>query len=187
MKRTWAFSLLVGFLLALGLTVAAEAARVRVVHRGHRTRVTVRAGFPLHRRLPHVYVRAPRVAIRVTPRVFLPPLIFPAVVVAVPPALELREWRETEEVDDEWTEFTLNVDRHGKRMLLEITEGAARVSFVEVVFENGDAQVVDFDDKVRATGLYDLLDFADGRKVDHVRIVARAAKDESEIGVILLK
>ena len=169
------------------VTTAADAARVRVVRRPHRTTVTVRAGFPLHRTLPHVYVRAPRVAVRVTPRVFLPPVVFGATVVAIADA-DTQVWhqRETLAADDEWTDLTLNVDRRGSRLVLQIEDGAARLSFAEVVFDNGEAQVVDFDDEVHAPGVYSLLDFKDGRKVDHVRVVAKAEGERSGLTLRLI-
>lgn len=172
---------------AATLASAADAARVRVVHRGHRTRVVVHRGFPIHRTLPHVYVRAPRVAVRVTPRVYLSPVVFGATVVAVSER-DAQVWRDSEqlEADDEWTEFTLNVDKRGTRLLLEVQGGPAQISFAEVVFENGDTQVVDFADGAHPPGIYSLLDFKDGRKVDHVRVVAKAEDDESQIGLRLL-
>jgi len=176
-------------ILALStLASAADAARVRVVRRPHRTTVTVRTGFPLHRRLPTVYVRPARVAVRVAPRVYLAPVVFAPAVVPVP-AADLQVWRDHEglEREDEWTDFTLNVDSRGTKLLLEVTEGDARISFAEVVFDNGDAQVVDFDDRVHEPGLYSLLDFRDGRKVDHVRVVAQAEDEESEIALRLLR
>jgi len=85
----------VGFLLVSFLTLgaAAEAARVRVVHRPHRTVVTVHRGFPIRRTLPRVVVRTPVVAFRVAPRVFLPPLVFRSVVVAVAPLPDLVLWQ----------------------------------------------------------------------------------------------
>ncbi len=36
-------------------------------------------------------------------------------------------------------------------------------------------------------GLYPLLDFADGRKVDHVRMVARARSDEAKVALKMEK
>ncbi len=59
--------------------------------------------------------------------------------------------------------------------------------WAEVVFENGDAQVVDFAEKTHGPGLYELLDFRDGRKVDHVRMVARAKGDEARITLLIEK
>jgi len=97
-------------------------------------------------------------------------------------------WNGAETLDREegWTDFTMNVDRRGTGLLLEIDRGSAQVSFAEVVFENGDAQVVDFNDHVHATGVYSLIDFKDGRKVDHVRVVAKADSPESVIRLHLL-
>ncbi len=186
MKRVLA----VAGLLALTLgpvAPSAEAARVRVVHHGPRTRVTIRTGFPIGRSLPRVVIRTPRVAIRVTPRVFLPSVVFGAVVVASLSASEPRAWHEEETLtrNEGWTEFTMNVDARGTRLLLDITGGAAQISFAEVVFENGEAQVVDFNDRTHKLGIYTLLDFKDGRKVDHVRMVAKASGASTTIGLHL--
>lgn len=184
MKNT----LLVGLLLGASVLTAgsAEAGRV-VVRKGARTtrvRVTVHPGFPIRRSLPDVVVRAG--VVRVVPRVYLAPVAFRAAVVSLPAT---RAWNgaETLEREDGWTDFTLNVDQRGTGLLLEIDRGSAQVSFAEVVFENGDAQVVDFNDRVHATGVYSLIDFKDGRKVDHVRVVAKADSRESTIRVHLLK
>jgi hypothetical protein len=54
------------------------------------------------------------------------------------------------------------------------------------VFDNGETQVVDFNDHVHRTGIYSLLDFRNGRKVDHVRIVAKADTSASEIRMYLV-
>ena len=54
------------------------------------------------------------------------------------------------------------------------------------MFENGETQVVDFNDHVHRTGTYSLLNFRDGRKVDHVRIVAKADRDDTDITVHLV-
>ncbi len=185
MRRFLAVSLLV--LSTLPVADPAGAAGRRVVHPGRRTVVTVHRGFPLHRRLPHVYVRTPVVAVRTTPRLFLPPVVFGTVVVAAP-ARDAGIWFGEEKLDrdDGWTELTLNVDRRGNRLLLEIDQAPARISFAEVVFENGEAQVVDFDDRVHAPGTYALLDFKDGRKVDHVRVVAKTEAAASALSLYLL-
>ena len=185
MKRTTALALLITAF------VVADASAGRVVvrrgPRGHvtRVRVTTHAGFPLHRTFPNVVVRGP--VVRVAPRVYLAPLTFRAAVVTLP-APSARVWSEAEtlEREDDWTDFTINVDRRGKGLVLEFDRGAAQVSFAEIVFDNGDAQVVDFNDRVHASGVYSLLDFADGRKVDHVRIVAKADTKESVIRLHLI-
>ena len=165
------------------VTTSMDAARVRV-RRGPagRTHVTVTRGFPIRRELPMVVVR-PGVTVRVAPGTYLAPVVFGAVVVASLPGAGHQVWRGTEVLsrEDGWTDFTMNVDKRGAQILMQIDRGAAQVSFAEVVFENGDAQVVDFNDKVHRNGLYSLLDCRDGRKVDHVRIVAKSDTAESLI------
>ncbi len=182
MRRLVAMSLLVLFAAA----GAAEARRVkRVVVRGPRVKVTVRTGFPIRRTLPAVVVR-PAPVVRVTPRVYLPAAVFTAAVVAtIPPGVD---WRRSESLDreDGWTDFTMNVDRRGRQLLLQITDGPAQLNFAEIVFDNGDTQVVDFNERVHRTGTYSLLDFKDGRKVDHVRIVAKSSGDDTQITLHLV-
>ena len=172
---------IVSLLVVLSLVATADAARRRVVVRGPRRTVVVHTGFPIRRTLPAVVVR-PGVVVRVAPRVYLAPVVFAATVVTLPAVVD---WHGTEVLDrdDGWTDFTMNVDRRGRNLLLQIDRGAAQVSFAEVVFENGETQVVDFNDHVHRSGTYELLNFADGRKVDHVRVVAKADRDETEITV----
>jgi hypothetical protein len=128
------------------------------------------------------------VTVRVAPRAFLSPVAFGAVVVHTRPEPKRVVWHDAETLDrdDDWVDFTLAADRRGDRLFLDVDRGAARISFAEVVFDNGDAQVVDFDDEVYATGYYALLEFKDGRKVDHVRIVAKARAPATTIGVDLV-
>jgi len=182
MKRT-VFVFLVAATIGLAVTEPAQAARVRV-RRGPagRVHVTVQSGFPIRRELPVVVVR-PGPAVLVAPHTFLAPVVFGAAVVASLPPSNHQVWKRTEvlEREDGWTEFTMNVDRRGDRLLLQIDHGAAQISFAEVVFENGSTQVVDFNDHTHRTGLYSLLDFRDGRKVDHVRVVAKSDTLRSEI------
>jgi hypothetical protein len=177
--------------LLLGVSVlsldSAYARRVVVRRQGRvtRVRVTVHPGFPIRRTLPNVVVRS--ATVRVAPRVYLAPVAFAAVAVGASPA-RARAWsgEETLAREEGWTDFTMNVDRRGGGLLLEIDRGTAQVSFAEIVFDNGDAQVVDFNDRVHAAGVYSLIDFKDGRKVDHVRVVAKADSTESVIRLHLL-
>lgn len=188
MKQRIAFALLAA--LSLLPFADAEAARVRVTKthtaRGTRTRVTVTRGFPIRRTLPNVVVRGP--VVRVAPRTYLAPVTFGAVAVATLPPASSRAWvgNEVLEREDGWTDFTLDVDRRGSRLILDVGRGAAQISFAEVVFENGETQVVDFNDHVQRTGSYSLLDFRDGRKVDHVRVVAKADTSASNIRLYLV-
>jgi hypothetical protein len=178
------------FLIVLALSSAAppaRAAHLRVVHHPHRTVVRVGVGFPVRRTLPRVVVRTPVVAVRVAPRVYLPRVAFTATVVAAPVAAAVA-WQNTQALvrSEEWTDFTYNIDRRGTGLLLDIERGPAQLSFAEVVFENGESQVVDFDDGEHKIGVYSLLDFKEGRRVDHVRVVAKANADGTTVGVHLL-
>jgi hypothetical protein len=185
--RGWRVRLLVILMLAASVPDGL-AARVRVVHRGPRGRIVVRPGFPLRRTLPLAVVVAPRVAVRVAPLRYLPPIVWAPVVVALP-AAHVLAWEDAEELSkaDGWLDFTLNADARGRKLFLEVAGGTAQLNFAEVVFENGDTQVVDFNEAPRGPGLYSLLDFADGRKVDHVRMVARSDSETAKVALRLLK
>jgi hypothetical protein len=179
-----------GFTSVAPAFTPAASARVRkvVVKRGpHRTRVVVHRSWPLRRPLPVVVVRPARRAVVVAPALFLAPVVWTAAVVTLPDR-DRVVWEDAETIakDDDWTEFTLNVEDRGERLLIEVA-GRAQLNFAEVVFDNGDAQVVDFDEKTHGSGVYSLLDFKDGRKVDHVRMVARAKSDEARIVLRMVK
>lgn len=173
--------LFAALVITLMFVETADAARVRV-RKGPagRTRVTVTAGFPIRRTLPTVVVR-PAPVVRVAPRTYLAPVVFTAAVVATIPGSNVWRASEALEREDGWTDFTMNVDRRGDRMFLQVDRGAAQISFAQIVFDNGDAQVVDFNDRTLGTGVYSLIDFRDGRKVDHVRVVAKATSRETEL------
>lgn len=187
MKRVLAIALLAVTTL-VPIAMDLEAGRVvRTTRTRHgrvtRVRVTVRPGFPIRRTLPNVVVRP--YAVRVAPRVYLGAVAFTAVAIATIPH---GAYAGSEELDQEdgWTDFAIDLDRRGSGLLLEVEKGPAQISFAEVVFENGEAQIVDFDDHIHTRGVYTLLNFKDGRKVDHVRVIAKAEGDESRIRVHLL-
>ena len=186
MKRLFAFTLLL--VLGLQMVEPAFAARRVVVRRGprgHRTTVVVHRGWPIRRAARVVVVRPSRVVVRVTPATYLAPVFFTGVIVAAAsaPAADILAWEDAEtiEKEDDWTEFTLNADSRGTKLWLEVKEGRAQFDWAEVVFENGDAAVVDFKERTHGEGLYSLLDFRDGRKVDHVRLVARAKTESARV------
>ena len=180
MKRIFLGLLLMSGMLSLGSP--ARAAHVRVVHRGpHRTRVVVTRGFPLRRGLPVVVVRPVRGTVVVRPAVYLAPVVWPATVVSLPgPALLVWEDSETLFKEEDWTELTFGVNDRGRQLYVQV-DGNAQLDFAEVVFDNGDTQVVDMSERVREPGIYSLLDFRDGRKVSHVRLIARAKSDEARL------
>ncbi|MGN6187241.1 MAG: hypothetical protein ACTHQM_26695 [Thermoanaerobaculia bacterium] len=180
------------FILATLIPFAptADAARVRVrTRRGNvvRVRVNTHPGFPIRRTMPNVVVRGP--VVRVAPRVYLSPIAFTAVAIASLPPARARAWESSETLDREegWTDFSLDVDRRGTKLLLDIDGGSAQINFAEIVFDNGEAQVVDFNDRAHKRGTYELLDFRNGRKVDHVRMVAKANDEDVEIKVVLVQ
>ncbi len=186
-------SALTGFVLlsTLGIVEAdAQRRRTVVVRRPvHRTRIVVRPGHPIRRVfLGSVVVRAARRAVLVrAPLVFLPALVWaPAVVVL--PARDHLVWEDSEtlERDEEWVDSNFGVDGSGTALFLQV-DGRAQLGFAEVTFENGDVQVVDFNDSTHDPGLYDLLDFRDGRRVMTVRILARSESPETVLRVYLRK
>jgi hypothetical protein len=171
--------------LTLQSVAPADSARRVVVRRGphRRTVVVVHRGWPLRRPLRAVVVHPARVTYRVAPAVFLPMVVWTGAVVATAPPHDVLVWEdgETLNADEDWSEFTLNCDARGTKLWLEVANGKAQFDWAEVTFENGDARVVDMKEWTRGPGLYPLLDFADGRKVDHVRVVARAKGDEARV------
>jgi hypothetical protein len=185
-------SLALAALLGLSLVAPelAEARRVRVVHRGphRRTVVVVRPGHPIRRAMHTVVYRRPNVVVRVAPAIFLP-LVFWHPVVVVRPAADAMAWQDAETLfpEEDWAETVFDSDQRGRQLFLEVQSGKVQFDFAEVVFENGDTQVVDFANGVRGPGFYLLLDFKDGRKVDHVRLIARAKSDESRIALVMEK
>lgn len=178
-------------LLATLPTESSSATRRRVVRRGPhaRTVVVVHRGWPLRRAPRAVVVRPARVAWRVAPAVFLAPVVWAPVVVATRPVGDGLAWEDAETLDkeDDWTEFSLNADSRGRKLYLDLGAGKAQLDWAEIVFENGDTQVVDFAEKTHKPGLYSLYDFRDGRRVDHVRMVARAKSDEARITLLMEK
>ena len=171
----------------------AEAARTRVVRRGpaghRRTVVVVHRGHPIRRTMHTVVYRRPNVVVRVGPARFLPLVVWAPVVIATRPAGDVMAWQDAETLfkEEDWAETVFDSDQRGTKLFLEVTQGKVQFDFAEVVFENGDCQVVDFAEKAHGEGFYSLLDFADGRKVDHVRLIARAKSDEARVALILQK
>jgi hypothetical protein len=182
----------VGAVFAASLLGSADlsAQRRRIVVRRapvRRTTIVVRPAHPIRRVLPRtVVVRPARAAVVVgAPLVFLPAVIWRPTVVALPPRERLL-WEESEALgkDEEWVDCNFGVDRRGGALLLEI-EGTAQLNFAEVTFENGNVQVVDFEDHEHKAGVYQILNFADGRHVKTVRVLAKSNADESTLTLML--
>ncbi len=161
--------------------------RERLVHR--RTVVVVGRGWPLRRPLRTVWVRPGRVPIGVPAAAFLAPVVWTSMVIAAPPPPSLLVWEDAETLSkpEGWTEFTLECNERGRKLDLEVAGGRVQFDWAEVVFANGDSRVVDFSEKTVGPGLYSLLDFRDGRKVDHVRVVAQAKSPEARVALKMEK
>ena len=185
MKRFITLFLLV--ILGLQAVEPAFAARRVVVRKGRhgRTTVVVHRGWPIRRPARVVVVRPARTVVRVRPLAYLPLVVWTGAVVATSAAhsRDVLVWEDGETLsrDEGWTEFTLNADSRGTNLWLEVVAGRMQFDWAEVVFENGDARAVDMKEWARGPGLYHLLDFRDGRRVDHVRLVARAKSPEARV------
>jgi hypothetical protein len=180
MRRFLVISLIA--LSAMLLAAEAGAGRVKVVERkGHaRTRVVVHTGFPIRRALPVVVVRR-RPVVVTEHLVYASPVLWRPLFVSLPPRERLVwEDAETLQKSDGWTEVTLEVNDRGEKLYLELA-GRAQLEWAEVVFGNGQAEVVDFNAGTHRPGIYSLLDFRDGRMVRYVRLLARAKSPESRI------
>jgi len=191
MKRL-VFASMLGVVFAMMLLWSADlsAQRRRVVVRRapvRRTTIVVRPAHPIRRVLPRTVVLRPaRTAVVVgAPLVFLPAVVWRPTVVALPPRERLL-WEDSEALgkDEEWVDCNFGVDRRGGALLLEI-EGTAQLNFAEVTFDNGQVQVVDFEDHEHKVGVYQILNFADGRHVKTVRVLAKSNSDEATLTLML--
>jgi hypothetical protein len=175
-------------LLLCSTDLSAQRRRV-VVRRApvRRTTIVVRPGHPIRRVLPStVVVRPARTVVVVgRPLRFLPLVVWRPAVVVLPPRERLL-WQDSEDLakEDEWTDLNFGVDKRGGALFLDI-QGQSQLNFAEVTFDNGDVQVVDFEDKEQKAGVYQVLDFADGRIVKTVRILAKSNTDESTLTLYL--
>ncbi len=145
--------------------------------------VVVRKGFPLRRPLRAVVVRPLGRPYRVMPGTFLPLVVWVGAPVAAGPRADILVWEDgaTLAGDEEWVEIGLNCENRGSRLWLEVVNGRVRFDWAEVVFGNGEARVVDMSEFIRGPAYYPLLNFADGREVDHVRLVAQSETPQARI------
>jgi hypothetical protein len=172
---------LLATLLAASILSAPLLADVRV-------RINLGVGHPLVRPGRSVIIRPiRRPFVPPTRFVYAPVVRYQPIVVNRPPADRLV-WEDSETIQrrEQWVESILGVDARGKALFLDL-KGSARVDFAEVRFENGQTQVIDFNEARLSPGLHPLLDFADDRRVDSVRIVARAMTAQATLRLLLQK
>ena len=162
---------------------------VVVRHPVVRTRMILNARHPIHRVLPAAVVVRParRIVVVNKPLVYLPAVAWTRTVVAMP-ASDRLVWQDSETIarDEDWVDTNFGVDSDGNALFLDI-DGKATLNFAEVTFANGNVQVVDFNEQTHGTGVHKLLDFADGRRVMTVRILAKSESDETKLAVYLSK
>lgn len=187
--RSAAMLFLAAALIAVCTTgVEAKKNKKVVVQRGPRHTVVVHKGFPLKRRFHSVVVRPARSTVTfVTPGRYLPVYPWRSPVVVVPPR-DLIVWEDSETFseDEDWTDISLGVHDRGSALLLDI-DGEARLDFAEIVFANGDVQVVDFNNRKIKRGTFELLNFRDGREVSYVRLVAKAESETARVTLKMVK
>ena len=156
-----------------------------VAHAAVRVNLHLGARHPIRRPGKTVVVRAaPRVVVR--PNVtYMKPVTWKKTTVVMP-ARERLVWRETETIrrNEQWVDSKLSVNARGASLLLRI-KGRAQLDFAEVHFDNGEVQVVDLHEKLLDDGVYPLLDFKNGRKVDFVRVVARSRTPQTRLTVCM--
>ena len=118
---------------------------------------------------------------------FLPSLVWTPAVVTLP-AGDRLVWQDSEQInrDEGWVGTTFGIGESGNALFLDIN-GKAGINFAEITFAHGNLQVVDFNERTHGTGIYKLLDFADGRHVTTVRLLAKSESDETKPAVYLSK
>ncbi|MBY0508293.1 MAG: hypothetical protein K2X03_30555 [Bryobacteraceae bacterium] len=184
MRKTW------GLLFLLCLFSSDATAQRRVVVRPARGgRVVVHPGHPLRRPLPAAIVVRPARTRVVVPGalVFLPVAVFAGVAMTLP-ARDRLVWQDSESFkkSEGWVESNFGVNAKGNALYFDL-DGRAELNYADVTFSNGEVQTVDFEEKARAPGTYRLLDFADGRHVQTVKILARARTEHAKLTVYIAK
>ncbi|MFN2576629.1 MAG: hypothetical protein ABR607_02955 [Pyrinomonadaceae bacterium] len=189
-----------GFAVALFVLLAAtgsmaqrrRAVVVRPVRHpvAARHALVVRGGHPIHRLLPREVVMHPtrRPVLVKAPLRFLPALTWRAAFVALPPR-ERIVWQDTETIarDEEWVDTNYGVDGNGKALFLHI-DGNTQLNFAEVTYENGNVQVVDFNEESHGTGTYKILDLGGSEQhVMTIRILAKSESQDAKLAVYLSK
>lgn len=146
---------------------------------------SVHEGWPLSRPQRAVVVHPVRTEVHVATSRFAGSTAFSGTVTRADaaPTRDMITWEDGETLlkDEDWTEFTFNCAARGHKLWLEIPAGRPQFDWVEVVFDSGDAQVIDLAEKTCAPGLYALADFSGERAVDHVRVVGRSRTDEAKV------
>ena len=150
-----------------------------------RVNIQLGAGHPFRRVRTVVVHRQPVVVSQTV--VYAAPVIWARVVVPLP-RRERMVWEDTERItrNEDWVDTFFRVNSSGDALFLCV-DGRAQIDFAEVHFRSGQVQVVDFHEQVLPNGPFLLHDFANGRYVENVRIVARARTPQATLGVLMKK
>lgn len=161
-------------------------AAASIVNANVRVKVNLGVGHPLRRPTRTVVVRRPAPVVR-TKIVYAPSVVWTRAVVTLPPR-DRMVWEDSETFRrrDDWVDTSYSVNNRGDAIYFRVA-GRVQVDFAEVTFNNGQTQVVDFNESPLEDGTYRLLDFADGRQVENVRMVARSRAQQSTITVLMRK
>lgn len=169
-----------GLLMPASLAAQRRRRRTVVVRR---SRIVVHPGHPIRRAArTSVVVRPPRRVVVVSaPLVFLSVITFGAVAMALPPRERLI-WQDTETIDrdEDWVEANFGVDDRGDALFLQV-EGRIQLDFMDVTYENGEVQVVDFEERIYTNQTFRLYEIPGVRNVKTVRLVARARSDAATL------
>lgn len=169
-------------ILVAGMMAMAAMADVRVG-------IRVGVGHPLPRPNRTVVVRPVRAGVVIAPAparvVYAPMVVWPRTIVRLPPRDRII-WEDSESLQrrEDWVDTMLHVNNRGRGLFFRV-DGRAEIDFAEVHFANGQVQVVDFKEGALNPGTYRLLDFADGRHVDGVRLIARAQSRQARVTILM--
>ena len=153
-----------------------------------RININLGGGHPLLRPARTVIVRRPPVVVVTETRVVYAPVVLWERVVAEPPPRHRMVWEDNETFhrNEDWVDTHFKVGNTGEGLVLRIA-GRLQIDFAEVRFGHGQVQVVDFHEKELDNGTFRLLDFAAGRTVVSLRMVARARSPEANAAVLMRK
>ncbi len=168
-----------GLLMPASLAAQRRRRRAVVVRR---SRIVVHPGHPIRRSARiSVVVRPPRRVVVSAPLVFLSVITFGAVAMALPQRERLI-WQDTDTIDrdEDWVESNFGVDDRGDALFLQV-EGRLQLDFMDVTYENGEVQVVDFEERFYTNQTFRLYEIPGVRNVKTVRLVARARSDAATL------
>ena len=148
-----------------------------------RTRAVLRPSFPIHREPPRVVVRRRPAPVNVRVVYTSAPIIWRSIAIGRLPYSHWA-WEDSEILHrwEGWTDVVLDVNDRGHSLYLELS-GPTQLDFAEVVFSDGRAQAIDFRQRTHRGGIYELMDFRHDRRVDYVRLVARAMAPSVRVSV----